>query len=158
MSLAVAAVLLAAGHRAETPRAFLERVYAGYRNEDYSPLARPKQVFARPLVEAIGEDARLSRDEVGYMDADPLCQCQDPGGLRPAIGQVLQPTPGTATAAVTLAFGDSDRREIDVKLIRTRGGWRIADIAAAEEPSLLDSLRRFNARRRAREKAGDSRR
>ncbi len=149
MSLAFAAALLAAGPPAETPRAFLERVYAGYRDEDYSPLARPRRVFARPLVEAIEEDRRLSRDEVGYMDADPLCQCQDPAGLRPAVGQVRRPAPGTATAAVALTFSGSDRRDIAVKLVRTGAGWRIADIAAADEPSLLDSLRRFNARRRA---------
>ena len=148
MSLALAAALLAAGQPAETPRAFLERLYAGYRDEDYSPLARPRRVFARPLVEAIEEDRRLSRDEVGYMDADPLCQCQDPAGLRAAIGEVRRPTPGSATAAVSLAFGGSDRRAIEVRLIRTGAGWRIADIAAANEPSLLGSLRRFNARRR----------
>lgn len=152
MSLALAAALLAAGQPAETPRAFLERVYAGYWDPDYSPLARPRQVFARPLVEAIEEDSRLSRDEVGYMDADPLCQCQDPAGLRPVIGQVRQPTPKTATVAVVITFGGSDRRDLSVRLVRTGAGWRIADIAAADEPSLLDSLRRFNARRRAQEK------
>jgi hypothetical protein len=85
------------------------------------------------------------------MDADPLCQCQDPAGLRPAIGPVRQPTPRTATAAVVLTFSGSDRRDIAVSLVRTGAGWRIADIAAADEPSLLDSLRRFNARRRAQE-------
>lgn len=152
MSLALAAALLAAAPPAETPRAFLERVYAGYRDEDYSPLARPRRIFAPPLVAAIKEDGRLSGGEVGYMDADPLCQCQDPGGLRPVIGQVYRPTPKTATADIVLTFSGSDRRDLKVRLVRTGAGWRVADIATADEPSLLESLRRFNARRRDQEK------
>ena len=153
MSLALAAALLAAAPPAETPRAFLESVYAGYSDEDYSPLARPRRVFARPLVAAIKEDGRLSDGEVGYMDADPLCQCQDHSGLRPLIGQVAGDSK-TATADIALNFSGSDRRDIEVKLVRSGAGWRIADIATADEPSLLESLRRFNARRRGREKTG----
>jgi hypothetical protein len=152
MSLALAAAFLASAQPAETPRAFLERVYAEYRDEDYSPLAHPRRIFAAPLVAAIAEDGRLSGDEVGYMDADPLCQCQDPDEMRPLIRQVLRPTPTTATADIVLAFGASDRRALRIRLVRTRAGWRVADIATADEPSLLDSLRRFNARRRGQEK------
>src|ERR1044072_5684231 len=92
-----AATILAPAPAAEPPRAFVERIYAGYRNDGYNPLAHPALVFEAPLVEAIAEDARLSRDEVGYMDADPLCQCQDPSGLRPIIRDVRQPSPVKAT-------------------------------------------------------------
>lgn len=147
MSLALAAALLAAGQPAETPRAFLERVYAAYRDPDYNPLARPRRVFARALVEAFEEDRRLSRDEVGYMDGDPLCQCQDHSGLRPTVGDVRQEGRGSATARIQLDLGGSDRRELRLSLLRTARGWRIADVATADEPSLLESIRRFNRRR-----------
>lgn len=147
MSLALLAALLAPASPAETPRAFVERLYAGYRDSDYSPLARPGRVFAAPLVAAIREDQRLSRDEVGYMDADPLCQCQDASGLSPQIGEVRQPTRSRATVHVLLDFGGSDRRNLSLQLVRTAAGWRIADIVTAEEQSLLDSIRRFNRRR-----------
>jgi hypothetical protein len=143
---ALLALLLAAAGPAEAPRAFVERLYAGYRDPDYSPLARPERVFAPPLVAAIREDRRLSRDEVGYMDADPLCQCQDPSGMRPRIGEVRTSGRTRASVGVGLDFG-SDRRELRLHLVRTAAGWRIADVAAADEPSLLDSLRRFNRRR-----------
>jgi hypothetical protein len=146
MSVLLAA-LLAAAPAAESPRAFVERLYAGYRDPDYDPLAHPRRLFARPLVDAIREDWRLSRDEVGYMDADPLCQCQDPAGLRPTISEVDQPTRSTATARVLLDFGGSDRRDLSLRLVRTSAGWRVADVATADEPSLLDSLTRFNRRR-----------
>jgi hypothetical protein len=142
------AAALAPASAAEPPRAFLERLYAGYRDPDYSPLARPERVFAAPLVAAIREDQRLSRDEVGYMDADPLCQCQDPAGLRPLIGEVRRPTARTAAARILLRFGGDGDREVSLRLVRTPSGWRIADVATPESPSMLDELRRFNRRRR----------
>jgi hypothetical protein len=150
MSLALLAAL-AAAQPAETPRAFLERVYAGYRDEDYNVLDRPERIFAAPLVAAIREDSRLSAEAVGFMDADPLCQCQDPAGLRPVIGEVRRPAAGMATADIALTLGGSDRRDLRLRLVRTGAGWRVADIATADDPSLLGSLRRFNARRRARD-------
>jgi len=151
MSLALAALLAAAtpaaAPPAEGPRAFVERLYAGYRDPDYNPVAHPRRIFAPALVAAIREDARLSSDEVGYMDADPLCQCQDSSGLVPTIREVGRPTRSTATARVLIDFGGSDRRDLSLRLVRTRAGWRIADIVTADEPSLLDSLNRFNRRR-----------
>jgi len=143
---ALLALFLAAAP-AETPRAFVERLYAGYRDSDYSPLARPERVFAPPLVAAIREDQRLSSGEVGYLDGDPLCQCQDPAGLRPEIGEVRQLTRSKVTAHVLLSFPGSDRRDLRLHLVRTGAGWRVADVATADEPSLLDSLRRSNRRR-----------
>jgi hypothetical protein len=153
MSLAfLVAALLSPAPTAETSRAFVERLYAGYRDPDYNPLAKPARIFAPPLVAAIREDARLSRDEVGYMDADPLCQCQDAAGMRVAIEEVRQSTRGAASAQIRLAFGDSDRRVLELRLVRTQAGWRIADITTDDEPSLLDSLRRFNRRRISRDR------
>ncbi|MGZ8328758.1 MAG: hypothetical protein ACXWUV_14760 [Allosphingosinicella sp.] len=147
MSLALAAALLAPAPPADAPRAFVERLYAGYRDPDYNPLARPRRIFAPPLVAAIREDRRLSGDEVGYMDADPLYQCQDSTGLRPTIREVSRPTRTDATAHVLIDFGDSDRRDLRLRLVRTASGWRIADISTADESSLLAGLRRFNRRR-----------
>ena len=68
---------LAASPQAESPRQFVARVYASYAREDYSPLARPGSVFAPMLVREIREDQRLAKGEVGYLDGDPLCDCQD---------------------------------------------------------------------------------
>jgi hypothetical protein len=144
--IALLALLLGAAEPDQTPGAFVEALYAGYRDPDYSPLARPERVFAPPLVAAIREDARLSRDEVGYMDADPLCQCQDPAGLRPDIAEIRTSGRTRARVRVRIDFG-ADHREVRLSLVRTPAGWRIADIATPDEPSMLASLRRFNRRR-----------
>lgn len=145
LALLLAAMLAPAD---ETPRGFVERLYAGYSNPDYSPLDAPERVFAPPLAAAIREDWRLSRGEVGFMDADPLCQCQDPTGLGFVLGTVRRPWAGKAVVSVRLTLAGSDRRKAKLELVRTRAGWRIADIAAPDQPSLLDALRRFNRRRR----------
>jgi hypothetical protein len=150
VSLGLAAALLAAAPSAETAREFVERVYAGYGEADYDPLADPGRIFSPGLVAAIREDARLSRDEVGFMDADPLCQCQDPAGLRPTIRDVRQPARSSAVAHILLDFGGSDRRDLRLRLVRTRAGWRISDIVTGDEPSMLAALQRFNRRRAGR--------
>lgn len=147
MSLLLAAAMLAAPAPAESPRAFVERLYAGYRDPDHDPLARLDHVFSPALAAAIREDRRLSSEEVGYMDADPLCQCQDSAGLGASIAALRPSGRKGAEARVRIAFGGSDRRDLRLKLVRTAAGWRIADIATADEPSLLDGLNRFNRRR-----------
>ena len=50
--IALLGLLLGAAAPAETPAAFVDRLYAGHRDPDYSPLARPERVFAEPLVAA----------------------------------------------------------------------------------------------------------
>jgi hypothetical protein len=148
MSLALLLAALAPAPDAETPAAFVGRLYAAYRDEDYSPLRHPGRVFARPFVAALAEDRRLYRDEVGFIDADPLCQCQDPAGMKAELGAVRQASAAFATVPVRLRFGDSDVRAIELKLVRGRAGWRIADIAAEDEPSFLQDLQASNRRKR----------
>ena len=146
IALALAA---AAAQAPETPRHFVERVYAGYRDPDFSPLKRPERVFAPTLVAAIREEARASRGEVGFMDADPLCDCQDPAGMRPTVTEATQTGLAAARVRVSLHFGDEIRR-VALKLVRTPAGWRIADVSDADEPSLLADLTAWNRKHRRR--------
>ena len=147
MSLAWLALLLAPAP-SETPRAFVERIYSGYGDVEYSPFAVPERFFAAPLVAAMEEDSRLSYGEVGFLDGDPLCQCQDPTGLETVMTDVRQPTPRTASARIRLRLDGGERRDVRLKLVRTDAGWRIADVGTPDSPSLLSDLRRSNRRRR----------
>lgn len=141
------ALLLAAAIAGETPRAFLERTYASYRNPDFSPLTKPEAIFAPPLIAAILKDERLAHGEVGFLDGDPLCDCQDTGGMRSRIISVARNAKG-ASALIQVHFeGTSDTREIRLKLVSTPSGWRIADVGTKSEPSLLRDL--LDANRKA---------
>ena len=153
----LASILLAAAQPAalarpaDTPRAFVERLYAGYRNDDFSPFTRPERYFAPPLAAALAEDARLFTGEIGFVDADPFCQCQDTGGMRAAIRAVRQPTRTSAQAQVALGFGaEVEPRTLTLILVRTPAGWRVADIASPGEPSYLRALQASNRAERAR--------
>lgn len=132
--------LLAAAIAGETPRTFLERTYSGYRNPKFSPLEKPERIFAPPLAAAILRDQQLAHGEVGFLDGDPLCDCQDTGGMRSRIIWVARDAAG-ASALVSVHFaGTSDNREIRLKLVKTSAGWRIADAGTKSEPSLLHDL------------------
>lgn len=142
MLLVFAAAL--AQPQAETPRAFVEHLYAGYRHAAFSPLKNPERIFAPRLLAAIEEDSRLAQGEVGYLDGDPVCQCQDAAGLKAAITSVKPQGPDKATVRVSIRLQGYRPRPATLSLVRTRAGWRIADIASADEPSLLREIEDSN--------------
>jgi hypothetical protein len=131
----------------ETPRAFVLQVYAGYRSHDYNPLSRLDEVFAPELAAAIREDARLAGGEVGYLDGDPLCDCQDYLKLTAAIRSIRQPSRVKASAIVDVDLGVGQVRHLRIELVRTRAGWRIDDVVSGGRRSLLRDLQRSNRRR-----------
>jgi hypothetical protein len=130
---------------AGTPRAFMETLYAGYRNPSYNPFDHPSRVFAPRLIAAINEDSRLAHGEVGYVDGDPVCQCQDPSGMHASIAGVTQHGRDKASVKVSIAWDSGDKpRPTRFDLVRTRAGWRIADVSSADEPSFLGAIEKAN--------------
>jgi len=140
------ALALAAAPAADTPRGFVTMLYAGYRQPDYSPFKRPERVFAPRLLAAIREDERLAKGEVGYLDGDPVCQCQDAAGLRARITGVTPEGAAKATVSVSISLHGYKPRPVRLSLVRTGAGWRIADISSAGEPSLLRGIEASNRR------------
>ena len=129
---------------AETPKAWMEQVYASYRDPDFSPFRHPNRYFTPTLLAAINEDQRLAKGEVGTLDGDPICQCQDASGMRPRIIRVTRPSAGKASVQVLIDWVDSTARKARFTMVRSRGGWRIADVASGDERSLLQALQRSN--------------
>src|SRR4051812_26229189 len=95
---------LAATHPAETPRQFVERTYRSYRSPRFSPLEQPARWFAPALPAAIREDERLAKGEVGYLDGDPLCDCQDYLKLTARIRSLQRPSRDRARALVHVSL------------------------------------------------------
>jgi hypothetical protein len=140
---------LAASPRAESPRQFIARVYAGYARENYSPLDKPAAIFAPALVREIREDQRLAKGEVGYLDGDPLCDCQDYGKLTAQVRTLKRPTKQSADAQVHVDLGIGEARDLRLKLVLTADGWRVADVGSKDEPSLLGAIEKSNRQLRA---------
>jgi hypothetical protein len=145
----VAALVLAAASPAETPQAFVQRIYASYRNPSYSPFKHPERVFAPRLLAAINEDSRLAHGEVGYLDGDPVCQCQDSSGLKATITKIVLQGRDNARVRVSISLGGYEARPAAFTLVRTKAGWRIADISSPDEDSLLHAIEESNRKARA---------
>ena len=143
------ALAAAVAQPAETPRRFLDHVYASYRQHDFSPFAHANRYFAPRLLAAINDDSRLAHGEVGYLDGDPLCQCQDASGLHARVTSVRTIRSGRANAEVVLDYPDNTPTRIRLSLTLTKAGWRIADVSAHGEPSLLRALQRSNSKARS---------
>jgi hypothetical protein len=137
----------------QNPGVMVQRIYAEYRDPNFSPFVQPERYFAPQLLKAIKTDERLAaRGSVGYLDFDPLCQCQDPSGLHAQIAKITENSPYAATARIRLRFGPPARpwsSSLRLLLVYTPAGWRIADIASADEPSLLRMLEASNRRQHA---------
>jgi hypothetical protein len=134
---------------AETPKAFMQRLYSYYHRSSYSPFNHPERVFAPQLLAAINEDSKLANGEVGYLDGDPVCQCQDSGGMHPTVTGVAQQGSNKAVVTVSMRWEGEKPRPTKFTLVRTPRGWRIADVSSAAEPSLLQALEKSNREQRA---------
>lgn len=142
-------LLLATAQAAESPKSFMERLYANYRQSDFSPFTHPDRVFAPRLLAAINEDSKLAHGEVGYLDGDPVCQCQDTSGMHPSIAGVSLQGRDKAIVRVSIGWKGEKPRPAKFSLVRTPRGWRISDISSADDPSLLTALEASNRKMRA---------
>jgi hypothetical protein len=137
------ALLLATVQPAEDPAAFVRRAYAGYRHQGYSPLKKPERLFSPTLTTEIQKDG--SGGEVGHLDGDPLCDCQDFKRITPRILSIQRPSGRAANVRLLVDLGFDKPRNLKLILTLTRSGWRIADIVDPSGHSLLKELQRSNA-------------
>ncbi len=124
-----------------TPQAFVQALY-----KDYGKDGRPDvlgqlatRLFAPRLLKLIQTDERVPVGEVGRLDEDPLCDCQDDGGFHLSSITVNRPSTGQATATARLTL-DTAPVTIMLDLETINGEWRIADVHNQSIPSLISFL------------------
>ncbi len=141
------AVLLACGPSARahggtaTAEAFVRGVYADYGRPD-SPdvLGEPAPgIFAPRLLGLIRADQKAAGGEVGRLDEDPLCDCQDDDGFRLSSVGVARGAAGGVVATVRFVIG-AVPVVVSLDLVTTRDGWRVADVHSRDMPSLVSLL------------------
>jgi hypothetical protein len=152
----LAATLVTAPARAAndaSPRAFVAWLYSHYPTSEHRPAFEPfgpdmGRVFHPSLVALIKADQQLASGEVGALDGDPLCDCQDDGGLTFKVAQVRSAGPGRASAVVVRAYpGDREVEDITLDLVQTQGQWRVWDVHSHDTPSMRALLIHSNPRR-----------
>jgi hypothetical protein len=114
-------------------RAFVRALYDRYqRNGSFAVLADEEEprYFAADMLSLLRENTRLLKGEVGDIDVDPVCVCQDNDGMKTTIRKVTMTGKGAARADVDIGWS-SDRHITRVKmdLMHGSGGWRIRDIS-----------------------------
>lgn len=148
---ALAATLLAASAACAQDLAsahhFVAAIYAHYptaeKRPSFDPLAGglERALFDAPLVALIHEDRRLVHGEVGALDGDPFCDCQDDSGMKFVVGEAKAAGAGAAKVVVMASGSDLKTPErLTVDLVWTPAGWRVHDIHTPNTPSLRDLL------------------
>lgn len=134
----------AAGPSARSAEQFLREIYAKY-THDGKPVAfvypNARTIADAGMLALLKRDQEMSKGEVGAMDSDPICRCQDWNAIKVTSLHVAA-RGAAADADVTIADGD-DVQKIHYALVWTKDGWRIHDIGAKDEPSLIAYLRSY---------------
>ena len=144
VALASLIALLASPAAAQDPgaaKAFVAGLYAAYGKPpgpDY--LGRQaKDVFSPALLDLMRrEAAHTPKGEVGALDGDPICNCQD-YEIRDVSVTVTMSGATSATAIVNFRnLGQTEAVGLD--LVWAKGGWRVDDVHAKEMLSLVKLL------------------
>jgi len=146
-------VLVAAGNSASVsadPSAasaeqFLRGLYAKYtHNGKPTPFVYPdaKDIADAGMMALLKNDQVKSKGEVGAMDSDPVCRCQDWQAIKVTALKATMQGASAAAADVTISDG-GDVQKIHYSLAWTKEGWRIHDIGTKDEPSLIAYLRNY---------------
>ena len=124
-------------------RSFLSHIYAGYHPDAGLDAILPdEEVYTPALIAAMQANSDAYAGEVGYLDGDPLCDCQDTAQDLRQLSFDIQPlADGELRASAQL---DDPQHPLQLQLTLQRQGssWRVADIASPRAPSLLQALGR----------------
>ena len=129
----------------QSARAFVQQVYADYADPDRRHQSqRQDKFYTRALLRLVVADRTGHPGEVGNLDGDPICDCQDPGDpgqlkVRSIALAASNPASLKATVAFVIVH---DPRTVTLLLLKTPSGWRIDDIATKDTPSLRALLRK----------------
>jgi hypothetical protein len=146
----IAAVVCATSAQAQgldAARAFTAALYRAYQTREPDFTGREAAAtFAPRLLALIRRDqASTPSGDVGILDGDPICDCQDAGGMRMTHLAVEGAGPGRARAIVTLRF-PTETRSLTLDLLAHGGRWRVADVHTKETPSLVRLLQEGEGR------------
>ena len=139
-ALALAASGAAAAADLASAQRFVEGLYAAYHGDGPHDLGRgARKVFSSSLLALIRRDQALAHGEVGALDGDPICDCQDweIKDVRVAVSAA-----GAGRARAVADFRNTgDAITVRLDLVATPAGWRVDNIHTKDTPDLAAYLR-----------------
>jgi hypothetical protein len=154
-----------ASEHAQTPEAFVRSLYTteqggtGVRTET-TPAATEGStaIWSARTAALVAESETLAEPgEYAYFEADPICDCQDDGGMMLKSVTVTSTGANRADATVVLEWTSAEpveRRTQTFRLVDEGGDWKIDDIVrdqTGEYPQapLVEAMTRWIAETRA---------
>lgn len=115
---------------AEGPEAFARAIFAQYVNGGPSELPPPPgqdPIFSRTMNALIGDDFRAANGEVGTIEVDIFCQCQDQDGF--VVNSMAVAQSDENTAGVSVVFTNMGNQQTAMlELVREGGNWKVDDV------------------------------
>ena len=139
-----ASALQPASSDADDVKAFLEGLYAHYKSskdDTFQPFdGSASEVLDPDTLALMKADAKALNGELGDIDGDWLCDCQDFESITAVVTvQSATPTDAKATAVFTDTM-DGKPKTDTFELAKTPAGWRIHDMGTPDQPSLRKVL------------------
>lgn len=126
---------------------FMRAVYASYQEDQLWPIddQRLDEVWSPRMAALIRRDRELSGDDLPWLDADPICNCQDFEDIR--VLDARADWNADTRVVVTVRFINGGEEQTGYFLMRGNPirGWRIDDVLNPDGPSLAENLAASNA-------------
>ena len=137
MLFLVAAAMSVSGRQANSPTKLAQKIIAYEKHHAFGIRdAEFLSFFTPSMRRAIKRDT--SGRQIGVLNYDPLCQCQDNDGLRMVLIGVR--VRGSAAKLRLQTGGAHDRTNMRLLALRIGREWKISDVSTAMTPSLAAAL------------------
>ena len=137
--------------------AYLQSLYDHYKSSKNNSFqmfdANVREVFDADTIRLLDADEKALKGDLGVIDGDWLCDCQDFVSLKTTIAvQSASPTEARATSDfVDTGMPGQGARHDEIALVKENGRWRIHDIKAGDEEwlrkQLQDEIKSLGAKR-----------
>lgn len=129
---------------ANSAKQFVEDVYARYGAATDPPNLFEKnasQAFDPSLIALARADAEAAKPDVGVLDYDPICNCQDPDVTFPDFKITIRSANARHAIAITEFTIDNTPNKLVITLVRNNSSWRIFNIEDLTSPGPRTDLR-----------------
>ena len=127
---------------------FMREVYASYQEDQPWPIddQRLDAVWSPRMAALIRRDRELADGDLPYLDADPICQCQDFEDIQVLDARADWNADTRVVVTVRFVNGGEESTGYFLMLGNPVRGWLIDDVLNPDGPSLAENLTASNAR------------
>ena len=123
---------------------FIHSIYVNYyENGPGINIGSPEtDVLLSPtLLQIMHHDNELVQGEAGFLDADPICECQDHNTIK--VKKIVVKKINVSKFIAKVSFINLEHlTTVEFSLLKINGLWHIDDISSADMPSMRAGLER----------------